>query len=131
MVARGVAARPQEYARLNDLEALTRLYVEDPSVVRLDAVMMGAVDFGHHDLVSWLLARGASANARSDAASRHSALHSAAWNGDLRMARILVEAGADRESRDAQYEGTPRGWAKTSLEVTNNAACAEVAAFLA
>ena len=28
--------------------------------------MMGAVDFGHHALVEWLLARGANVNARVD-----------------------------------------------------------------
>ena len=130
MIARGVPAGPEEYARLGDMETLTRLYEEDAEVARLDAVMMGAVDFEHHALVEWLLARGGNANARADAQSRHTALHSAAWNGDLRMAQLLVAAGADPAARDEQYDGTPLGWAETSIEVSNNPKCAEVADYL-
>ena len=75
-------------------------------------------------------ARGANVNARADGQSRHTALHSAAWNGDLPMAQLLVDAGADLAARDEQYDGTPLGWAETSIEVTNNPKCAEVAAYL-
>lgn len=130
LVARGVAAAPKEYARMGDRDTIARLVAEDPSVARLDSVLMAAVDFHHHGLVKWLLARGASANARSDAPSRHTALHSAAWNGDLEMVRLLVDGGADRTIRDDQHNGTPRGWAETSIEVTNNPNCAEVVAYL-
>jgi ankyrin repeat protein len=130
MIAHGVAAAPQEYARLGDRETLARLIEADPSIARLPLVMMGAVDFGHHALVEWLLARGADANARTNAQSRHTALHSAAWNGDLRMVQLLVDAGADRSARDEQYDGTPLGWAETSIVVSNNPKCAEVAEYL-
>jgi ankyrin repeat protein len=130
LMAHGVSARPQEFARLGDRETLERLVDQDPAVATLDAVMMGAVDFGHHDLVRWLLGRGANVNARSDAASRHTALHSAAWNGDVEMARLLLAAGADPAIRDEEYDGTALGWSETSIEVTNNPRCAEVAALL-
>jgi len=130
MIARGIAAAPKDYARLGDVETLARLCEADPTVAALDSVMMAAVDFSHHALVSWLLERGANVNARADWGSRHTALHSAAWNGDLRMVTLLVEAGADRTVRDAEHDGTPLGWAETSIEVTNNPACAEVAAYL-
>jgi ankyrin repeat protein len=126
LIAHGVPASPQDYARLGDLESLAA----DPSTARLDAVMMGAVDFGHHALVQWLLAHGGNPNARADAQSRHTALHSAAWNGNLEMTRLLLAAGADPTARDAQYDATPLGWAETSLVVTNNPRCAEVAALL-
>jgi hypothetical protein len=56
---------------------------------------------------------------------------SAAWNGDLAMVTLLVAAGADPTARDHQYDATPRGWAEISTVVTNNPACAAVAAFLA
>lgn len=130
MMLRGIVPRPQEFARLGDREALAMLIEADPAVARIDAVMMAAVDFGHHDLVRWLLAKGADVNARSDAQSRHTALHSAAWNGDLEMVRLLVEADADLNARDAQYDGTPQGWAETSVTVSNNPECARVAAWL-
>ena len=127
MISHGIPAAPKEYARLGDRETLARL---DPNVLREDAVMMGAVDFSHHDLVAWLLANGANVNARADAQSKHTALHSAAWNGDVRMVEILLNAGADVNARDAQYDATPLGWAETSVVVTNNPKCEEVAALL-
>lgn len=131
MIARGVPAGPEEYARLGDVEMLDRLFAEEGASAPLDSVMMGAVDFEHHELVEWLLERGGNPNARAQAQSRHTALHSAAWNGDLRMVRLLVAAGADPAARDKQYNATPLGWAETSIEVSNNPKCAEVAAYLA
>ena len=130
LIDRGVPAGPQEYARLGDRAALERLIDADPSVVTNDAVMIGAVDFGHHDLVEWLLSRGANVNARSDAESRHTALHSAAWNGDLQMVKLLLAAGADPDIHDEQHDGTPLGWADTARVITNNAACADVVSYL-
>jgi hypothetical protein len=41
-----------------------------------------------------------------------------------------VAAGADLSIKDEQYGAVAAGWAETSVEVTNNAACAEVAEFL-
>lgn len=131
MMLRGVAPAPEEFARLGDRDALAALVAADPAVAARDAVMMGAVDFGHHDLVSWLIGQGASPNARATAESRHTALHSAAWNGDLEMVKLLVEAGADIAARDEEHNETPRGWAEVSVRITNNPSCAEVAAWLA
>ena len=130
MIARGVAAAPEEYARLGDVPMLARLVESDSAIARHDSVMMAAVDAGHHTLVEWLLERGGNVNARSDAQSRHTALHSAAWNGDVAMARLLVEAGADCTARDQQHDSTPQGWAETSIVVSNNPRCAEVVSYL-
>jgi hypothetical protein len=131
LIARGVAATPEEYARLGDRTTLETLIEADPRVARSDAVMMGAVGFRHHELAEWLLARGANVNARSDAPSRHTALHSAAWNGDLQMVKLLVGAGADVAALDDEHHETPRGWAETSIHVTNNPACRAVVEYLA
>jgi ankyrin repeat protein len=130
MVSRGITAGPAEYARIGDTETLARLVEADPTVARLDVVMMAAVDFRHHALVAWLLERGANVNARAEWGSRHTALHSAAWNGDLQMVTLLDRAGADRAARDEEHNGTALGWAQTSIEVTNNPACAQVVAYL-
>ena len=46
------------------------------------------------------------------------------------MAELLVRAGADPRARDEEYDATPRGWAATSLEVTGNADCAQLVAYL-
>jgi ankyrin repeat protein len=130
LIARGARARPEDYARLGDRGTLERLAERDPAVRRSDAVMMGAVDSGHHALVEWLLASGANPNARSTADSRHTALHSAAWNGDLTMVKILVAGGADPTLRDAQYDATAAGWAETAITVTARQECGEVARYL-
>jgi ankyrin repeat protein len=126
----GAEVGPAELARLGDREALERLVAADASIARHDAVVMNAVDAGHHDLLRWLLARGASPNARASTGARHSALHSAAWNGDIAMVTLLLDAGADRSARDAQYDATPHDWAATAVDVTRNPRCAEVTAFL-
>ena len=131
MLKRGIAAEPQEYARLGDQDTLAALIAAKPDIAKSDAVMMGAVDFSHHDLVTWLLAHGANANAHSDWGSQGSALHSAAWNGDLRMVKLLVEAGADTAARDPEHNNTPAGWAEVAIKVTNNANCKVVADYLA
>jgi ankyrin repeat protein len=130
LIARGVQAAPEEYSRLGDLQTLQSLIERDPQVARSDSVMMGAVDFGHRPVVEWLLARGGNVNARARAQSRHTALHSAAWNGDLLMARLLVDAGADVRARDEEHDGTPLGWARVAIEVTNNPKCQQVVEYL-
>ena len=130
MMKRGLEAEPQEYARLGDRDALAALYEMKPEAVRSEAVLMGAVDFGHHDLVEWLLSRGANVNARATDASGQTALHSAAWNGDLRMTEILIAHGADISARDEEHNATPQTYAEVSIKVSNNPKCADVVAHL-
>jgi hypothetical protein len=130
LIARGVPAAPEEYARLGDRKTLAEMIALDSAIARSEAVVMGAVDFGHVDLVEWLLARGANVNARATAKSRHTALHSAAWNGDLPMVRLLVAAGADLSARDEEHDGTALGWAEVAIDVTNNPRCREVVEYL-
>ena len=110
---------------------LAALVESDPAIARRDAVLLAAVDFRRHDLVRWLLSMGANANARATALSRQSALHNAAWNGDLAMVKLLADHGADLHARDGEHDATPRGWAETAVSVTNNPDCAGVAAWLA
>lgn len=131
MMDRGIVPDPEAFARLGDRDMLAALVETDPAVARREAVLLAAVDFRRHDLVRWLLSMGASANARNTNLSRQTALHNAAWNGDLDMAKLLVEAGADLHARDAEHNATPRGWAETSVAITNNPDCVGVATWLA
>lgn len=39
------------------------------------------------------------------------ALHTAAWNGDLDLVRRLVSLGADLDARDGRFGGRPVDWA--------------------
>jgi ankyrin repeat protein len=47
-----------------------------------------------------------------DAAPWHTALHVAAGEGQLELARRLLELGADPQARDKHYNSTPLGWAR-------------------
>ncbi|HUR48581.1 MAG TPA: ankyrin repeat domain-containing protein [Acidimicrobiales bacterium] len=42
---------------------------------------------------------------------RVTALHEAAWRGDVEMARLLIGLGADPTIKDHEHDSTPRGWA--------------------
>ena len=92
--------------------------------------MMAAVDFRHHELVRWLLSQGANVNAKAAWGSHATALHSAAWNGDLEMVKLLVAAGADISARDAEHENTPAGFAEVAITVSNNPQCKDVVDYL-
>jgi len=131
LIADGVEASPLEYARLGDLGAIESMSKQDPSIARDDAILMAAVERRHHALASWLLEQGANPNARAKAQSRQTALHSAAWNGDLLMVQILVSAGADPKLVDEEHGTTPRRWAEVSFEIRQQEGCREVAEFLA
>ena len=47
-----------------------------------------------------------------NAVRRNSALHQAAWSGDLAMVRVLLELGADPTLPDQAFNATPLGWAR-------------------
>ena len=130
MMKRGIKAGAEDHARIGDIDTVRAMAAANPSVARRDSVLMAAVDGGHCALAGWLLAQGADSNARSADETKHSALHAAAWNSDLDMVRILIEAGADPHLRDAQHDSTPRGWAETAITVANNPECKAVADWL-
>ena len=130
MMTHGATPDPEAFARLGDLDMLAALAENDPEIARRDTVLMAAVAHRRHDLVRWLLGHGANANARNTSLSRQTALHNAAWNGDLDMVQLLVEHGADLHARDGEHDNTPRGYAEVSARITNNAASLDVAAWL-
>jgi len=130
LIARGVTAKPAEYARLGDRQALEKRIAADPTVAHDPDVLMGAVDFGHLDLVAWLLIVGANPNARSTIGGHGTPLHSAAWEGNLELVKLLVTAGADVSARDEEHDGTPADFARYSHGVSHNPRCLEVANYL-
>ena len=64
------------------------------------------------------------------AGSGGTALHSAAWNGDLPMVKLLVAAGANVAARDPEHDNTPAGWAEVAITVSNNPKCKDVVDYL-
>jgi ankyrin repeat protein len=131
LIAHGAKASAVDYARLGDRAALESLIASQRHVVISDAVFMAAIDSRNLELLKWLLANGANLNARAEAPTFRTALHSAAWNGNLELVQLLVEAGADVIARDREHNNTPRGWAETAVTVRNDPQCREIADYLA
>jgi ankyrin repeat protein len=127
---RGATVRARDFARLGDRDSVAAMAATDPSVVKDDEVLMGAVDAGDAELVQWLLDRGANPDARTSFGSRAMALHGAAWSGNLRIAKLLVAAGADIHGRDVEHQNTPAGYARVSRRITGNPDCDIVAGYL-
>ena len=127
----GTAPPAEVWARMGDQIRLAKVISQTPSVAKDPKVVTAAVDFGHVDLVAWLLSQGADVNARQDFGSKGTALHSAAWNGDLAMVQCLLEHGADTSAVDEENKTTPLIWAQTARRITNNPACDDVAEHLA
>jgi hypothetical protein len=68
-----------------------------------------AADRGLGDGVALLIEIGFDVNAFG---WRATALHEAAWRGDLPMIEVLLAHGADPNLRDSMYNATPAGWAQ-------------------
>ncbi|MEP5728919.1 MAG: ankyrin repeat domain-containing protein [Sulfitobacter sp.] len=126
----GIHLDAKDVARLGDLERLQQMLGSGQSNTIPDEVLMAAVDFGHIKMVRWLLENGANINARHAIGSKGTALHSAAWNGDLAMLKCLLEHGAPTDALDKEHKTTPLVWAQTARTVTNNEKCSDVAEFL-
>jgi len=72
---------------------------------------------GRTEAVRLLLAAGFDVNAlgRGDIPVDQpwqTALHRAAESGDVQLARLLLDSGADPGIRDARFDGTPLDWAR-------------------
>lgn len=61
------------------------------------------------ELVGFLVEAGFDVNARHEG---QTALHEAAWRGDVPMIDALLAAGADPSVRDDRFDSTPLGWAE-------------------
>ena len=97
-------ARPDAgYCRVPWLHML-----RDPRGVGLQALRFAA-QFGHLELVRWLLERGLPANELPRPGS--SALHEAAFGGHVEVVRLLLDHGARADERDPDHRASAFGWA--------------------
>jgi ankyrin repeat protein len=108
-----------------DRTSVESMLQTDPSllseaITRRPDLIARAVERGRPDAVRLMADIGFDVNARR----RSTALHEAAWRGDVAIARVLIELGADPTISDTEHHSTPRGWAEYGGH-------AEVAAYLA
>ena len=89
-----------------------------------------AVEQGRLTAVRKMLRKGAAANSRFPTGSKGTLLHTAAWNGDLAMAKLLVASGADVHALDEEHKTTPAHWARVALKIFDRKNCEPVAEYL-
>lgn len=128
LVARGAEASPATWAKLGDVEALQRALQGSAPEAQL---LTSAVKARQVPVARWLLAQGVDPNTRDAKGSKGTALHAAAWNGDLEMVELLLAGGADVGAVDEEHGTTPLVWARTGREITGNPACDAVVERLA
>jgi hypothetical protein len=85
--------------------------------VQRPALIVWAASRGKRDAVVLLAELGFDVNAlgRGDIPMEQAwetALHQAAGAGDVELARILIDLGADPNINDARFQSTPLGWAQ-------------------
>jgi peptide-methionine (S)-S-oxide reductase len=97
-------------AALGDDDALAAL-LKYASRDERHAAFGVAVINGRLDAARTTLAAGAKVNARLPVHAHATALHQAAFDGDLPLIALLLEHGAQRDTRDTLWDGTPRDWA--------------------
>jgi ankyrin repeat protein len=82
----------------------------EQAVGRRPELIVRAAGLDHLDAVRCLVENGFDVNHLE----RRAPLHEAAFNGSLAMVELLLELGADPDTRDADHESTPLGWARYS-----------------
>lgn len=105
-----------------DSREVDRLRLAHPDVVEQarkarPGLIVWAAGRGRIDAVALLADLGFEVNAlaRTDVPREdpwETALHHAAWEGDVALARLLLERGADPTIRDRRFDATPLGWAQ-------------------
>jgi ankyrin repeat protein len=102
---------------LGHLSAAEAMLRDDPARIGPDGrdtiALHLAVSKRNLDTIRWLLAHGIDVNARRPIWDcNHTALHMTVENGEMAIARLLLDAGADPNIRDDKFNATALGWAR-------------------
>ena len=101
---------------LGDLDRIKAQVAKDPSLANYGphpddqlgpTALHVAVEYGHLELVRFLVDHGANVNSMREV----SPLHFAAWFNRIEIATFLLEHGAKLMALDTNYHETPMGWA--------------------
>ena len=125
LVAEGASRPPVEgvdglvaAALAGDRPTVERLREHLPAArAERPALIVWAATGGKRDAVAFLAELGFDVNAfgRSDVPMEQAwetALHRTAANGDVELARLLLQLGADPNIKDGRFNSTPLGWAR-------------------
>lgn len=115
LLGRGAALTLSAALCLDRWDDVARLLPMAGADERVDAFVLAAMN-GRAEALRRMLARGVGPNAVSGRNQSHgTALHHAVWSGELAAVRVLVDAGADRGTRDTLHGGTPLDWAEYAV----------------
>ncbi len=94
-----------------DKLAVTRLRAENPGLLEdvRPGLMVRAAATGNTEAVAIVAEAGIEVN---ELFEESTALHDAAWRGDIPILRALLAVGADPNVRDSRFDATPLGWAE-------------------
>jgi ankyrin repeat protein len=114
LATRGAHLNLEAAAGVGDLDAVKR-FLDPEGGFRQNATkeqsefgLMWACEYGHGNVVEFLLRMGANINAQPHG---ETGLHWAAYGGHANVTKMLLEQGAPVNVRDAHFDGTPLGWA--------------------
>ena len=121
LIARGATLGVPAAVFLDRAEDLARVLRDSPNCLkpggRWGTLIVRAAGRAPARAIETLIGAGASVHVTDDTATSvdqatgYTALHAAAWEGNLDAARVLLAHGADPRVRDGKYCGTPAGWA--------------------
>ena len=121
LLDRGAKIRLPGAVCLGRTHDIKRLLQRDPHVLkpgeRWGNLILRAAERSPGTVIDALIQAGASVDVRDDpktsvdSTSGYTPLHAAAFNGNLSAASVLLRHGANVQSREEKYHGTPAGWA--------------------
>jgi ankyrin repeat protein len=121
LLAAGARLRIPAAVALDRAADLSRLLTEERDALRRGGrwqrLIIRAAERASGAVIEALIKAGASVHARDDHRTAvdnthgYTALHAAAFNGNMEAIRVLLRHGADATAREDKYWGTPAGWA--------------------
>jgi len=118
LIARGGTLSLATALGIDRWDEVPRLFAAASGADRRMAFVLAALN-GRAEALRRMIALGVDVNAPSENLYSHGTpLHHAVCSGSLEAVQVLVEAGADVNTRDTAWKGTPMGWANHYIDET-------------
>jgi ankyrin repeat protein len=121
LIDRGAKIRLPSAIALQRSDDVDRLLRREPDSLkpggRWERLIIRTAERSSGEVIDALIRAGADVNVRDDpktavdSTSGYTALHAAAFHGNLSAVEVLLKHGADVTVREEKYRGTPAGWA--------------------